>query len=227
MKVTWESIRTDILAGKFDAIWIATPCETFSPLREKQPGPRVLRTLEHIQGLPRQALTPAEQKQVRESNILINRTTSAATAQSSVGKPWGLENPDHGPGKPSLWDMPGVVKLLAERADGDVRFDQCRLGLETTKPTRLASKGIDLSDLHGLRCNHPVREHTRPDGSKVKSAHLSTVQRWVQGEDGHMERASKSQGQYTSELSEVIARAFHKTQVGANWLREDLDREDL
>ena len=123
--------------------------------------------------------------------------------------------------------MPSIVKLLEERADGDVRFDQCRTGLETTKPTRFATKGLDFSSLHGLRCDHPVQEHTKPDGSKVRSAHLSTVQRWVQGDDGQMERASKSQGQYTPMLSEIIAKAFHKTQIGANWLREDLDNEDL
>ena len=64
----------DLVAGKYKALWIATPCETFSPLREKQPGPRVLRTLEAISGLPKSQLTQAEQKQVKESNILVTRT---------------------------------------------------------------------------------------------------------------------------------------------------------
>ena len=35
---TWENIRADILLGKCDGIWISTPCETFSHLREKPPG---------------------------------------------------------------------------------------------------------------------------------------------------------------------------------------------
>ena len=224
---TWESIRADITLGKFEALWIATPCETFSPLREKQPGPRVLRTLEHIEGLPRAQLSQAEQKQVKEANILVHRSTSAAAAQASVDKPFGIENPDHDPSKPSLWMMPQMVKIINEKADGDIRFDQCRTGLETRKPTRLVTKKIDLSELHNQRCNHEPKEYTRPDGSKYRSAHESTVQRWKLNEDGTRERASKSQGQYTAEFSSAIARAFHRTQAGAPWLKEDLAGADL
>eukprot|EP00435_Cladocopium_sp_Y103_P025115 s2849_g6.t1 len=224
---TWESISTDITGKKFAALWIATPCETFSPLREKQPGPRVLRTLEFIQGLPRDQLTTAEQKQVKESNILVQRTHSAASAQTAAGNPWGIENPDHGDNKPSLWKMPLIEDLISRKADGDVRFDQCRTGLETTKPTRLVTKGVDLSELHGQRCNHPKIQISRDDGSTYWAAHKSTVQRWITNEKGERERASKSQGQYTEEFSSIISRAFHITQAGASWLKGELDREEL
>lgn len=221
-EATWESIRTDLVAGKFEALWIATPCETFSPLREKQPGPRVLRTLEHIQGLPKEGLTLAEQKQVKESNILVSRTASAASAQSVHNKPWGIENPDHGEDKPSLWLMPAIQKLVTEKADADTRFDQCMTGLATRKPTRLASKGISLHKLKDLRCNHPPQQQTRADGTVYQAPHASTVQQWVINSQGHRERASKSQGEYTTELSEILARAFHATQSGSTWLREEL-----
>lgn len=224
---TWESISLDIVGGKFQALWIATPCETFSPLREKPPGPRVLRTLECIQGLPRSQLSAAEQKQLKESNILISRTASAANAQTAAGHPWGLENPDHGSERPSLWDMPQIQDLANRKADGDTKFDQCRTGLETTKPTRLLTRGLNLSTLNGLRCNHPKVKQTRDDGTTYMAAHKSTVQRWVVNEKGERERASKSQGQYTEELSSIISRAFHATQAGAPWLGEELNREDL
>eukprot|EP00435_Cladocopium_sp_Y103_P011679 s3840_g3.t1 len=226
-EATWDSIRNDLITGRYQALWIATPCETFSPLREKPPGPRVLRTVEHIEGLPRNTLTQAEQKQLKESNILVRRTSSAAEAQDKTGGPWGVENPDHKDGKPSLWQMPTMVKLIDEKADGDVRFDQCMTGLQTTKPTRLVTKRMELTELHNLRCNHPIQEVTKDDGSKYRAAHPSTVQRWVTKPDGTRERASKSQGQYTAQLSEIIARAFHATQAGAQWLQDELDRELL
>ena len=219
-------VRVNLVEGKYEALWIATPCETFSPLREKQPGPRVLRTVEHVQGLPKEGLTLAEQKQVKESNILVNRT-SAAAAQNVKSKPWGIENPDHGEDKPSLWMMPTIAKLVEEKADSDVKFDQCRTGLRTRKPTRLVSKGIDLSELQDLRCNHPLQQQVRADGSTYMAAHPSTVQQWVTNQEGNRERASKSQGEYTAELSAILAKAFHAKQCGAKWLREELETTPL
>ena len=212
--------------GKFDALWLATPCETFSPLREKPPGPRVLRTTERILGLPRDSLTQAEQKQLKESNILVDRTAAAAVSQTMARKVWGLENPDYGEGRPSLWMMPNIAALFNGYIDQDIRFDQCRTGLATTKPTRLLSR-MDMARLKDLRCNHPIQEYTRDDGSKGRGAHIPTVQRWVTGPHGTRERASKSQGQYTQELSEEIATAFHSTQAGAKWLRDELESEQV
>lgn len=49
-----------------------------------------------------------------------------------------------------------------------MRFDQSRMGLETTKPTRLVTRGLDLSALNNLRCKHPKGEQVREDGSKYK-----------------------------------------------------------
>ena len=89
-------------------------------------------------------------------------------------------------------------------------FDQCRTGLETTKPTRLLIKRIKLDHLKGLRCNHERRERTRPDGSTYVSAHETVVQRWVDGPTGRV-RASKEQGEYTITLCKAIARAFQET----------------
>ena len=224
---TWESISLDLVGGFFKGLWMATPCETFSPLREKQPGPRVLRTIECVEGLPRSSLTLAEQKQLKESNILVKRTASAASAQTASGNMWGLENPDHGDEKPSLWLMPSIADVIERKANGDVRFDQCRTGLATRKPTRLVTKDMDFTDLQGLRCNHALQTFTRVDGSTYKAAHEPTVQRWTTNEQGQRERASKAQGHYTPQFSEAIARAFHSSQRGAPWLLGDLGREAI
>ena len=221
----WTEIQEDLMGKAYAALWIATPCETFSPLREKQPGPRVLRTLEHIKGLPRSELTPAQQKQVKESNILVYRSVSAANAQTAVRQPWGMESPDHPPGKPSIWLIPYVQELEQTSAEDVVKFDQCRTGLATTKPTKLLTKGINLRYLNEIRCDHELREFKRSDGSSYKARH--EPKRWTANEKGALERASKSQGQYTAEFSMMIAKAFHETQEGKGWLRQMLGQEGL
>ena len=95
-----------------------------------------------------------------------------------------------------------------------VDFDQCRTGLETTKPTRLLVKRIKLDSLQGLRCNHVKKQFTRPDGSTYTAAHESTVQRWVDGPTGR-QRASKAQGEYTITLCKIIVKAFHEAKQEA------------
>lgn len=90
----WTSVLKDIKEGLYAGLWVATPCNTFSPLREKQPGPRVLGTKEHIQGLPKSQLTQAEQKQVKESNIMVDRSAKACQARKS-GSPHHLVDAGH------------------------------------------------------------------------------------------------------------------------------------
>ena len=58
----WDEIKKDLDDEYFEAGWIATPCGTFSPLREKPPGPRprVIRTVDHITGIPNPTLGAGE-----------------------------------------------------------------------------------------------------------------------------------------------------------------------
>ena len=223
----WQEISMDMAAKAFEAVWIATPCETFSPLREQQPGPRVLRNLEYVKGIPRDRLTLAEQKQLKESNLLVQRSATAISAQTAARKAWGMENPDHGENRPSVWKMPEIDEILRDKSVEVVGFDQCRTGLPTTKPTIIASSGLDFGELRNLRCNHEKQEIKRPDGATYRAAHPNVVQQWITNEEGKRERASKSQGMYTTELSEIIARAMHATQRGASWLRKELVLTEL
>ena len=107
----WDQVLRDIEAGTYRAIWFGTPCNTFSPLRKKQPGPRPLRDKDHIKGLPAAVLRPAEKKQLKEANLLVSRTAQAARAQMALKLPWALENPTHGEDL-SMWDMPEIKALL-------------------------------------------------------------------------------------------------------------------
>ena len=223
----WTEVERDLTDGVFDAVFVATPCGTFSPLREKPPGPRPLRTVEKIAGLPKSQLSMAEQAQLKEANILVSRTATAIIIARERKKPWGLENPDHPPGKPSLWLMHSIQSILKKEGVQLCKFDQCRTGLETTKPTAIAHEGLDLSELHQLRCNHPKVQQETASGEKYMAAHPSPAQRWRKRDDGKMERASRALGEYTAQLSSILAQAFHRTQRGAAWLSAELSSDTL
>ncbi|CAK9112932.1 Uncharacterized protein SCF082_LOCUS52358, partial [Durusdinium trenchii] len=219
----WYAAWKDLDAEFFQAGWIATRCGTFSPLREKPPGPRVIRTIDHITGIPDP--TKAEAAQLRDSNILVHRSYKVAHKLHQQVRPWGLENPDHPPGKPSLWMMPRIEDMPRWQGVDITRFDQCITGLETTKPTKLYTEKLELSALKDKRCNHEKKVWTREDGATFEAAHNPTVQRWEQV-DGKMQRASKSQGEYTELLSKILAVAFHKN-VDDKWKMEQLRKEML
>lgn len=127
-------------------------------------------------GLPKEQLTRAEQKQVKESNILVFKTAEALNTQHALGKAYGLENPDHQVGKPSLWLMPHIKAILDKKDVIEVNFDQCRVGLHTTKPTKLLLHLANLPELADLRCNYPKKEWTKADGTKYRAPHESVVQ---------------------------------------------------
>ena len=223
----WSQVEADLEEGFYDALWVATPCGTFSPLREIPPGPGVLRTVRHITGLPASQLSMAEQKQLKEGNILVSRSASSVSLAKRRKIPWGWENPIHPPDKPSLWMMPSAAAILKEKGTLCADFDQCTTGLETTKPTRVAYEHISLHEIQGCKCNHPPVEQISSKGKKYYAPHPSPAQRWRTGPDGKMERASKALGQYTARLSGILAKAFHATQQGAGWLSAELSQEAL
>eukprot|EP00438_Fugacium_kawagutii_P015281 Skav221870 [mRNA] locus=scaffold1395:145381:146355:+ [translate_table: standard] len=223
----WSALEKDLELGLFDYIHIATPCGTFSPLREKPPGPRPLRSFEQVTGLPKKQLSPAEQKQLREGNIFVSRSASTISLARKRRKPWTLENPVHGEGKPAIWYMPAIKQILALDTVKQVDFDQCMLDLETTKPTKIVSEGVDLSSLDGLRCNHALQDFVDPNGRPYRAAHESAVQRWRTLPDGSQERASKALGEYTVKLCGTLAKAAHLTQKGATWLTAELNSDKL
>ena len=222
----WAEIEKDIRLGMFDGLWVGTPCGTFSPLRNTPPGPRPLRDVGHIQGLPTSQLRLHEQKQLKEANILVDRSAVAAELQGEKDRPWGWENPDHGEDKVSIWKMPKVKKLRESAATREYNFDQCRTELDTVKPTKFLVHKLDFTELEGLRCDHPKKMFKRSDGTEYWASHESALQRWVTGPTGKLERASRSQGEYTPKLCGIIARAMHKT-ASEGWRRRELEKEQI
>lgn len=194
--------------------------ERFYPSGNVHRDPRPFRSVNHIEGLPKQELSQAEKTQLKEANILVKRTCTAAAYQNRNKRPWGKENPKHPDDKPQLWMMPLMIKLEDLGGVELTDFDQCRTGLATTKPTRLMTKRLPLDELKHLKCNHEKVKRTREDGTIYYAAHGNTVQKWVEGPDGR-QRASKAQGEYTEELCRIIARAFQRTS-SLEWRQREL-----
>ena len=168
-------IIDDIRLKTYDVLGVATPCETFSPLRETPPGPRPLWSMQHPAGLlsKEHGLTKAELDQVQKSNTLCRRSQETIENQVANGGAMWWENPDHGPDKIDLWKTEYAKMVLRLKGVHLCSLDQCTMGAETTKPTNFAYCRLDLSNLHGKRCDHPIREFKREDGKVYKARHES------------------------------------------------------
>ena len=65
-------------SGTVGVAWSAPPCKEFSRLKLKQPGPKALRTPQHMDGVP--GLSPAEQARVDASTEIHRRSRTLLRA---------------------------------------------------------------------------------------------------------------------------------------------------
>ncbi|CAE7848405.1 unnamed protein product, partial [Symbiodinium necroappetens] len=182
----WTPLEKDVNDGHFEVVWAGTPCGTF-PLREVRPGPRPLRSVEEIEGIS--GLGPREKNQVREANVLVERTFDILSLAWDERKTWGLENPVHGSDRPELWQMPLVRQLSQLDRTAEAVFDQCRSS--TVRTPR------GFKELRGLRCDHPRGTHGTVAGQREQGA---SGAQW----------ASKGQGEYTPHFAQEELTAFPK-----------------
>ena len=76
-----EKIMTWIREGAILAVHFGTPCTTYSAARQKDGGPRPLRTAEHLKGVPGpHRHGPAEHNHRHRPNEAHSRTVSAVPA---------------------------------------------------------------------------------------------------------------------------------------------------
>ena len=150
----WTQILVKIRQGYYSAVFMGPPCSTFSRAREKQPGPRPLRTKEMPYGLPRVQLTEKEQKELKLGNFFMLMAAAAFRTAVRANVPVLFENPEPVQGHATAFDFDELRAAAALPGVATICFDQCRLGAETAKPTRLLAWGMDLSGIQGLRCDH-------------------------------------------------------------------------
>ena len=204
----WEVLRQDLSKGHISALWFGTPCSTFSRAREIRPGPPPLRDLDHPYGLPKARLTPSQQEQVRLGTFFALKTAELAREAHRGGTPFAIENPEPwGDGHVSMFHLPEFRSLADQPGVQCLRLDQCMVGAETTKPTRLLYYKLPLSSLE-KRCNHQKQWWSFTDwqGKPQRrwGAHPPLAKR--KREDGTP--ATAAAAVYPAELNRVIAEAF-------------------
>ena len=203
----WDQIHSDVDAGYYQAVGLGTPCETASRARTGSPGPRPLRSAQHIYGLPKSELSKSEWDQVQAGTYFALKSAGLAKHLCARRIPWFLENPDPSGNPVSLFNLPEWTDLAQTPGVSAIDFHQCPMGSETAKPTRILYFMLDLGGLAG-RCNHPPRtwcytSHTNKRRTKVAS-HPPLAGRLR--EDGKM--ATKAAAAYPAEMNRRLAAAI-------------------
>jgi hypothetical protein len=195
---SWEHWRAKLKNNFFDFVFCGVPCETFSVARHKRPGPKPLRSWEHIYGLPH--LEQELKEQVRIANLLVLRAVEACRIVAGQGGGFAIENPpEHNLG-PSLFDMPEIQKLAEEFQAKSVRFDQCMYGAISKKPTKVLFHGGPFQTLQ-QKCNHPKTEQVDDKGNKFWAPHAPVAGRHTK--DGNW--ATKQLASYPQKLNRRLA----------------------
>ena len=204
-QATREAILKDVEDQRYDAIFLGTPCETYSALREIQPGPRPLRSPHELLGI-KTGLTQQEKKQLKEGNEHTDFSYEVMRKAHKGLTPFTMENPE--PLHPvSIFNVPKIKEVSKLKGVRTSDFDQCRVGCEAKKPTRLLRYRMEYTGLDKLRCNHEPRTFVGADGKEYTAAHEKVAQRKRSLGDGKSEYASKALGNYAQEFCKVIARS--------------------
>ena len=111
----------------------------------------------------------------------------------------------------SLFNLPEWKQLAKTPGVNVTDFHQCPMGAETSKPTRIISKGLDLTSLLGT-CSHPKKHWKYKDQGRqeqtVFARHPPLAGRLR--DDGSM--ATKAAAAYPTEMNKRLAAAIaHST----------------
>ena len=132
----WQHIFQ--LLGEGDWILIASPpCETFSRVRHRHPGPKPLRSAFYPRGFP--WLSNAHLQQVEQANYFVDQTVTAC----QLAWQYFLEHPEdlgvtHDQEFPaSIWQFPSLRELQVTTRAITFALFQCSFETQTSKPTRI------------------------------------------------------------------------------------------
>ena len=126
-----------IRSGLVVAVWLGTPCTSFSRARDVPPGPPPLRSDNQPYGLP--GLSAADQLKVRIGNELAWFSVRVLTLCASLRIAAALENP----WTSRIWLFRGFRRL--RRRWKLLATDYCQDGMPWRKRTGLLSVCVDLT----------------------------------------------------------------------------------
>ena len=124
-----------ISSGAIAAIWIATPCSSWSAALHGPPGSSwcALRSKHHIYGLP--GLDARCRERCRIGNCLMRRTAAVLSRARSLVVPCFVENPVTS----MLWQAPPIAKIIETGETLSTTYDACGYGARWRKRTRIIS----------------------------------------------------------------------------------------
>ena len=136
-------IRGLIMANKVSALWVGTPCSSWSLARAGGSGPPPLRGPQHVMGLPN--LTPKDQWRVHVANRLMRFTASLLRVSHRMHIPICMENPHSS----RIWKAAAVREAERLPSTRSCTTDFCMWGTRWRKRTRLLACYLDVSRLAG------------------------------------------------------------------------------
>ena len=146
---TWETVKSKLQHGFYDAVVVAPPCNTFSRARHNTqfPGPKPLRSFAYPKGFP--WLRQADAEKVEVANLLVLRSFEACILVTEAGGVFLIEHPEQlglaGNLVPaSIWDWAEFQQLQKRTGLQQAAIFQCEFGALTSKPTRLATTVPDF-----------------------------------------------------------------------------------
>ena len=140
-----RQLRGWLRSGLLAALWMGTPCSSFSRVLGLGAGPPALRSAAAPAGLP--GLSPAWQSKVDAGNRLATLSAGLLLLCRRLGVPAAIENP----ATSFIWQHPAFVSAAAAPGVRKVTLDFCRFGAPWRKRTTLMFVHMDLNAV-GLRC---------------------------------------------------------------------------
>ena len=137
-----KALRGLLRAGVVRALWLGTPCTSFSRAREIPNWPNVLpiRSSEHPEGLP--GLPPHLQLQVDVGNRLARSSAQIMELARQLGVPAATE----GPSTSRMWALDCWTRLISRSGTRVAVTDYCQDGKPWRKRTHLVSVCMPLDN---------------------------------------------------------------------------------
>ena len=140
----WQQFFSEMAEGKWDAVFLSPPCNTFSRARhlwKQSPGPRPIRSRQYPYGFP--WASSANKQLLGLHNFFIFQCRRMAMTAFKTGKIFLWEHPEDlgkvadtadSPG--SIWQWEEMTTLLKETDAVTWAVYQCHFSGDTPKPTR-------------------------------------------------------------------------------------------
>ena len=148
----FEPLLRLCFSGAVSLAHASPPCKEYSRCKLRPPGPKPLRSPEHLAGLP--GLSVTELQRLQESSTLMSRAVELLHATFKAGGHFSLENPANS----MLW-LEEPVRLLLQKSNADVLvLAACQYDWNISKRWAFATTFRDMQQL-AKDCPHKEGAH--------------------------------------------------------------------